>query len=341
MKAPVLSVVMPVYNGEKYLKEAIDCVLNQTFKDFELIIIDDGSKDGSAAIIENYKDERIRFLKNDKNRGISYTRNRGLDEARGEFLAWMDCDDLISPNRFELQLDFLNKHTQYGICGTWLTRFDETASEVAKSHTDPDLIKATLLFKPAVWNATAMYRLPWIKSAGLSFDSRLTVAEDYDFYFEACRHFPLANLPLSLYQYRDSESSIMKTFESEEEKSFAIHRIIYEKALKELGIEASDKQLQLHRRIGSTYLFDTLEGVQTAFEWLQHLQKKNESAKIYEPIAFSQVLGNMFFFVSKKSSQVGLPVFLLYMEKRKAFHTVQPFLVFKLLTRCLIKYRRF
>ncbi|MFC4872879.1 glycosyltransferase family 2 protein [Negadavirga shengliensis] len=341
MKAPILSVVMPVYNGEKYLKEAIDCVLIQTFEDFELIIIDDGSRDNSAAIIGEYKDVRIRYLKNDRNRGIAYTRNRGLQEARGEYLAWMDCDDLISPDRFELQLDFLEKHPRFGICGTWLTRFDETKSEVAKSPTDPELIKATLLFKPAVWNATAMYRLSWVRAAGLSFDTRLTVAEDYDFYYEASKHFPMANLPLSLYQYRDSESSIMRSFEHEEEKSLAIHKIIYEKALRDMGVNATGQQLQLHRRIGSTYLFETLQDFESAFQWLKYLQKKNDGPGVYDPVVFSRALGNMFFFISKKASQVGVRAFFFYMKKRKDFHTVSNYMVLKLLIRCLIKYRRF
>src|SRR5690606_29827801 len=114
---------MPVYNGEKYIKEAIRNILCQTFSNFELVIIDDGSTDSSIEIIQSIKDRRIRFLKNEKNQGIAYTRNVGLKEAKGEFLAWMDCDDLVEPNRLEIQINYLKNNPEIGICGTALKRF--------------------------------------------------------------------------------------------------------------------------------------------------------------------------------------------------------------------------
>lgn len=341
MKTAMLSVVMPVYNGEKHLQEAVDSVLQQTFSEFELIIIDDGSTDGSVKIIQQLSDPRIRVLRNDSNKGISYTRNRGLEEARGEFLAWMDCDDLISPDRFEKQLAYLKRHPLVGICGSWLTRFDENKSEVSKSPTDHAAIKALLLFKPALWNATAMYRLDRIKKAGLSFDTRLTVAEDYDFYWEACRKLPVANIPESLYFYRDSDSSIMKSFEGAEEKSFAIHKIIYTKSLHELGIAPTEAQLKIHRRIGSTQLFSTYSSYLEAVDWLIYLQKRNEIERVYEPNALSEILGIIFYFISKKSSRVGLPVYINYIKESKRFAPVDLYQRIKLLIRCLIKYRRF
>ncbi|MBD3627944.1 glycosyltransferase family A protein [Cyclobacterium sp.] len=341
MKDIKLSVVMPVYNGEKHLQEAIDSVLNQTFAAFELIIIDDGSEDGSREIILGLTDPRVRFLDNGTNKGISFTRNKGLQEARGEFLAWMDCDDLIAVDRFEKQLDFMDTHPQIGICGSWLTRFDEKKSEVSRSPTDHQQIKALLLFKPAIWNATAMYRLDWVKKAGLTFDSRLTVAEDYDFYWEACRKFPVANIPEPLYYYRDSDSSIMKSFEGAEERSFAIHKLIYEKSLRELDIDPTEDQLRLHRKIGSTHLFQTYRSYKAAFDWLIFLQEKNEVRKIYDSAAFAKILGSIFFFLSKKSSQIGLPVFFYYLKETKKFYPADLYLTTKLLVRCIIKYRRF
>lgn len=341
MKKPKLSVVMPVYNGEKYLQEAIDSVLHQSFTDFELITIDDGSGDGSEKILQNQSDPRVRVLSNETNRGISYTRNRGLQEAKGEFLAWMDCDDLIAPDRFEKQLAFLDSHPHIGICGTWLTRFDEKKSEVSKSPTNHEEIKAMLLFKPAIWNATTMYRLTWIKDAELSFDPRLTVAEDFDFYWEACRKFPVANIPESLYYYRDSDSSIMRSFDGAEERSFSIHRIIYEKSLRELGIIPTEDQLRVHRSIGSTQLFQSYQSFKKAFDWLLYLKKKNENKKIYDPDAFSKIVGDIFFFLSKKSSQIGLRVFFYYLKASKKFYQAKPYPTTKLLVRCLIKYRRF
>ncbi len=113
MNSPILTVVMPVYNGEKHIIEAIESVINQTFKDFELIIINDGSLDTSVEKILSIKDKRLRFIDLPKNKGIAYCRNLGIEESRGEFLAWTDCDDLNLPTRFEKQISFLENNPEF------------------------------------------------------------------------------------------------------------------------------------------------------------------------------------------------------------------------------------
>ena len=106
---PKVSVVMPAYNAEKYIREAIDSVLAQTFTDFEFIILDDGSTDATAAIIQSYEDDRIRFCPNERNMGVAATLNRALKLAQGEYIARMDADDVSYKNRLEMQLDFIKK----------------------------------------------------------------------------------------------------------------------------------------------------------------------------------------------------------------------------------------
>ena len=116
---PLVSVVMPVYNGEKYLAEAIESILQQTFTDFEFIIVDDGSTDGSAAIIEAYakQDSRIRFKPHEKNRGESSARNTGIRASMGAYVAAMDCDDVSLPRRLEKQVALLNEQPRIGAVG--------------------------------------------------------------------------------------------------------------------------------------------------------------------------------------------------------------------------------
>ena len=117
---PLVSVIMPVYNGEKYLAEAIDSILVQTFTDFELLIVDDGSQDNSAEIIRSYvkRDSRIRFFQQEQNEGSANARNRGIANAKGEFIAAMDCDDVSLPERLQKQVDFLESHPEIGALGT-------------------------------------------------------------------------------------------------------------------------------------------------------------------------------------------------------------------------------
>jgi len=114
---PKVTVLMPVYNAEKYLKEAIGSILGQSFSDFEFLIINDGSTDSSVKIIKSYDDPRIRFIANEKNLGVIPTLNKGFALAQGEFIARMDADDISLPKRLELQADFMDKHPEAGAIG--------------------------------------------------------------------------------------------------------------------------------------------------------------------------------------------------------------------------------
>src|SRR4051812_15533497 len=116
-EAPKISVLLPVYNAEPYLKEAIDSVLQQTFADFELIIINDGSKDRSADIIKSYTDKRILFI-DQENIGLSATLNKGIALARGEYIARQDNDDISRPERFRKQVTYLDAHPRTMLLGT-------------------------------------------------------------------------------------------------------------------------------------------------------------------------------------------------------------------------------
>ena len=114
---PLISVVMSVFNSELYVKEAIDSILNQTFEDFEFIILDDGSTDKSVDIIQGYTDSRIRFFQNDKNLGLRGSLNRGLQLAEGKYIARMDSDDIAVERRFEIQVKYLEQHPDVVMCG--------------------------------------------------------------------------------------------------------------------------------------------------------------------------------------------------------------------------------
>ncbi|MEL6275541.1 MAG: glycosyltransferase family 2 protein, partial [Bacteroidota bacterium] len=211
-KTPKLSVVMPVYNGEQYLREAMDSVLQQPFEDLELLVINDGSIDGSVEVLKSYADPRIRYIDNIENRGVAYSRNVGLREARGEYLAWCDCDDLSLPNRFVKQIAFLDEHLEYGACGTWLERFGDDKNYVSKAASDPDYLEGMLLFTPALPNATVMLRMKWIREQNMRYHEDLPVAEDHDFIMRCSWRFPMTNLQEVHYKYRASETSIMKQF---------------------------------------------------------------------------------------------------------------------------------
>ena len=199
MKAPKLSVLMPAFNSEKYISEAIESILNQTFTDYEFIIINDGSTDNTAKIIQKYakQDKRIKFVDNKKNQGFIASLNQGLDLARGEYIAKMDSDDISLPERFEKQVEYLDKNPNCGLVGCGYKAFDKADFEIIHPAKVGifDLIRtcATTIF---------VLRRKIINDFHLRFNPDFYCAEDYDFYSRFVRYADIHNLQEVLYLYR-------------------------------------------------------------------------------------------------------------------------------------------
>ncbi|RYZ27160.1 MAG: glycosyltransferase [Chitinophagaceae bacterium] len=179
---PVVSVILPVYNAEAYLKEAIDSILAQTFADFELLVINDGSTDDSESIINAYTDERIRHLKNDRNRGLVFSLNRGVNEAKGIFLARMDADDIALPERFAKQLHYLQTN-KTDIVATCVQLIDNAGHSLPDWQEDrdrisPDEIRRYLPINNCIAHPTVMGRTALFQQ--YPYLSKQKYSEDYD-----------------------------------------------------------------------------------------------------------------------------------------------------------------
>ena len=202
---PRVSVIMPAYNVEKYIGEAIESILNQTFKDFEFIIINDGSTDNTANIIKQYakKDKRIKFIDNKDNRGFIARLNDCLNIAKGEYIAKMDSDDISLPTRLEKQVEFLDKHPDYGMVGCWLKAFQSDSF----TRYYPSEVRITdFLFgcKTTIFLA----RRSIIEQHHLRFDKNYFAAEDMEFYSRFARYAKIHNLQEVLYLYRIHDQSV-------------------------------------------------------------------------------------------------------------------------------------
>jgi len=186
---------MAVRDGEKYLRQAVDSVLQQTFSDFEFIIIDDYSIDSSTRIVEEYKDLRIRFIRNQSHLGLTKTLNLGLDIAKGEYIARLDADDVCLPNRFEDQVKFLNKHPQIGVLGTGISLIDDLGNIIQDVHfpTNHNLIKWQLCFYNPIVHPSVMMRLTAVRQVG-NYDPALIHSQDYDLWWRMSFISELANL---------------------------------------------------------------------------------------------------------------------------------------------------
>lgn len=204
---PLISVAMPVYNGERYLAEAIDSILAQTFTDFELIIIDDGSTDNSLSVLQAYqkRDSRIRLISRE-NRNLVATLNEIIDLARGKWIARMDQDDIALPQRFKRQLQWIEK-TDVDICGSWVKLFGATRQRILKHAITDAAIKMEMLFGTPFAHPTVMMKRELIKN--LRYDKAWENCEDYDLWERAARAgLKMTNVPEVLLLYRQHSTQI-------------------------------------------------------------------------------------------------------------------------------------
>lgn len=200
---PKVSVVMPAYNAEKYIEDAIESILNQTFTDFEFIIINDGSSDKTKSIIQAFHDSRLVYLENSKNLGIVETLNKGLNYASGEYIARMDADDIAMPKRIEKQIKTMERNRTIGVLGTG-TRVFGDGIETYDSHSslNSDELKANLLFSTCLCHPSVMIRKNVLDRHYLKYDSQFKGAEDYKLWWDIVQVSKLSCLPEPLHCYR-------------------------------------------------------------------------------------------------------------------------------------------
>lgn len=305
--APRVTVFMPVYNGEKYLNEAIDSILSQTFTDFELLIIDDGSTDSSADIIRSYDDKRIRFVQNEKNLKIAATRNKGLELATGEYIVLMDCDDVSIPERIYKQVAFMDKNPEVGLCGSWYKTFgNDSKTDTVEYPVFHDEIKANLFFNYVILNPTTIMRKQFLNINNLKYDETFSLLnEDHDFCLRGSFCFKLHNLPEVLYHYRQIPDSITHKSIREDRDKFIIP--FFKKNLKYLGIMPSKEDLDMYYLANTPLLFPQDIETLTSLElWLNKILKINKDKHFFCCEAFEKVIGEIWYLACWKNTKQGL-----------------------------------
>ena len=182
---PLVSVIMPAYNGEQFIKESIDSIVNQTYENWELIVVDDSSTDGTVNIIENYTDPRIKLYRNECNKGISYSTNYAIDKSSGKYLALLDDDDLATANRLELQTEYLEEHHEIDILGGRSVCIDERGIIIKHDYDplrNPKMIKAWMHFANRRFsNGTTTIRTEFVRKNNLRFKEDYYGIQDFKF----------------------------------------------------------------------------------------------------------------------------------------------------------------
>lgn len=209
---PKISVVMSVYNGSAFLQESIESILNQTFTDFEFIIIDDCSTDNSADIIAEYaeKDERIVLLKNQENIGLTKSLNKGLKIAQGKYIARQDSDDISLVERFEKQVAYMEAHSSVALVSSGVQYIDETGKKLGNHipPEDPIVLRWQFLFRNPLRHSTVLWCRELIDNKVGNYDPHFTCCQDYDLWTRIFEYFRVDTLPLILVQMRQHSKSM-------------------------------------------------------------------------------------------------------------------------------------
>ena len=305
-RVPRIAVVLPVYNGESYLGEAIESVLAQTFTDFELFVVDDGSTDRSAEVASRFDDPRLRLLRFPEHRGLVAALNHGIRESHSELVARMDADDICMPRRFERQVAYLESHPEVDICGTWTTSFgDESGS--FHPHVDPRRIHAALFFGCAMDHPSILIRRAFLERHGLAYDDEYRHVEDYDFFLRAAEVGRLSNVPEVLLRTRAHAGEVSVIHVKEQVKTQS--RLLL-RQLRLLVPDATPEEERLHARIQFGGADTPEPGPATL--WLVRLREANRERGLYDQDAFLTELSENFYILHAKVARDGSPFLRSY-----------------------------
>lgn len=323
---------MPVYNGEKHLREAIESILGQTFSDFEFLIINDASTDSSRDIILSYKDSRIKLIDNEENLGLSASINKGIKLAQGQYIARMDADDISLPKRFQKQVEFMDRNPDIGVCGSWAITFGRKFKTVWRHPIHHAEIKAGLIFNSYVVHPSIILRKNIFDSSKIMFDESLSSAVDYNLWVKIIDEVNFHNIPEALLYYRIHKNQMTKTTRKEQVSNASKARI---RQLEKLGLAPSDKDIKIiegitnnnHNIIDDFYL-------ETNNLFLKIL-KCNKKHNYLGQNELQQFLCNTWIFIMEKSGFKNFYKALFYFVKSKASFTMK---VKAIYSKFLLKY---
>lgn len=327
---------MPVYNHAGYVRTAINSVLSQSYSDFELLVLDDGSTDGSRDVVTGYRDQRVRLVENERNLGQPATRNRGLELARGRYVAMLDSDDWAHPRRLEKQVAFLEAHPKVATLGSWSSFMDSEGRAMrgrnkkrASNPLHPARVAAQLLFRISVRHSSIMARTEVLRSHGYNPD--YLVCQDYELHTRVMRSHRLANLRDRLVAVRVHSGQV--TIRLNERKKALIQRIVAQQ-LDELGLAYTSEDLEYHyfllsrkRHGGSRPCLDG-EYMAWASDWLERIVSANRQTRCYDDRALKEICGLMWLKLQSRALRGGVihwppPAFARRLDGPRALHGVR------------------
>ncbi len=306
---PEVSVIMPVRNAEAFVGRAIQSIVEQTYRDFEFIILDDASTDGTRDVIRSFADRRIRLIQSPSPQGVARLLNQGLDMAAGRYVARMDADDVSFPDRLGRQVAFLQAHGHIGICGSWVRCVGQRRPYLLTWPTGPDAVRAFLLFGNPLAHPTVCLRADLVNQFKLRYDESIQAAQDYEFWIRCSERLVMDNIPEVLLRYTVHAGSVTQTRQTASgDQAMALIR----RQLWQLGLRPDVEEIAFHRWVGLGEGMKSLKDLERVERWLKALLDANAKTRIHPLDALRKAAAFVWFRVCMNSSALGLRVLWRY-----------------------------
>jgi len=307
-ESPRVSVIVPAWNVANYIGDTIESLLAQTYVDFEIIIVDDCSEDNTYDVAFRYSDSRIRIIRHEVNQGPARARNTGIRNAKGEFIALLDADDLAYPKRLELQVAALDADPRLVMIGSHVSLMTDAGVRLRNIWKRPVTAEETaicLIFRNTL-SAVYMFRKSMMPEDGYR---SLKVSEDYDFNIRMAQRGWINNLNEPLSWVRVRRSGLTGQFSH---SMLEFHKQIAKEYLEHLGLCPTDRELEVNTHIGELNLEPSVELLEDVEAWLIKLATANDRLHKYDTTIFWMICGKEWFEVCKFATPLGIHVLKIY-----------------------------
>ena len=273
---------MSVYNTPKeYIKEAIESILNQTYRDFEFLIINDHSDEETSNYLYTFNDPRILIINNDTNLGLTKSLNKALKIAKGDYIARMDSDDIAYPNRFEKQLDYIKKHPEYIAIGSDFI-LSNTQQRVTKANMPKEVRRARMFFyNEGLCHPTAFINSTLLKKHNITYNEEVLKAQDYALWVDILKYGDIGNINEPLLTYRIHDKQITKGFSNQ----MSYEQMTMKKQLDSFNHHFNDQEIDLYYHI---YRGEITSNEKIAANFMKTIIELNNQKQIYDPTIFKK-----------------------------------------------------
>lgn len=287
---PMISVIMSTYNEEKYIETSMKSLLNQTFEDFEIIIVDDASTDNTRKIIEGLNDERIYLICNEQNQGLTKNLNKALKCVRGKYIARMDGDDIALPERFEKQFKYMEKHQDTMLVSCYTKSFGDSDLIFAlPDHSE--ILKVRMLVRPVYAHPGFMMRRELIE-AGYQYNEEYRTAQDYEFASRVAEKNKIGLVPEVLLLYRVHKKQISAKAGNQQ---FSNADKIRKRQLEHLGVELSEAEWEDYQMLVREVSADSLDDFRRVNDIINKMIESNQCTKVYDVQIMEKTLKQMLY----------------------------------------------